>query len=479
MSLKNKAIRGVAWSVLDKLINQLGFICVTLYLAKVIGPEAFGLVGMLTIFMLLAESVVNNGFSQALVQRSHSLTEADSSTIFYVSLLWSVAIYAVLYTAAPLIANFYQEPELVQISRLLFVIIIINSLTVVARAKLIIRVDFKSQGIATFVATLISSAVAIYLASKSYGYWAFVWLLLIKALLQNIGFWFFCRWLPKLRFSRDSFKSLFKFGSNLMLAGFISTLVNNLYVAMIGRYFNATSVGYFTQATNLTNLLVQLISSTLQGVTYPLLTSIKEQQDRLVSLYRQLIAVTMLVSLPALVGFSAVADSFVLFFMGEEWGPAIPIIQVLCFARAITPISSINMNILNAVGRSDLFLKVDLSKLPMTVFALFISIPYGIQAVAWAMLTTSCIAYFINSYYPGKLYGFGAWSQLKVAKNYIFSATIMFLVVHHVDFDKVLVDLILSTLLGMVIYFGLLAILKDAMFRKIFLEIKGELKVRC
>jgi O-antigen/teichoic acid export membrane protein len=455
------------WSIIDKLINQLGFLAVTLYIANIIGPEAFGLIGMLTIFMLLAESAVNTGFSQALVQRSHSLTEADSSTIFYANLIWGVAIYMVLYLLAPLIANFYQEPELIEIARLLFVIIIINSLAVVARAKLLIKVDFKSQTIAAFVATLISSLVAIYLASNNYGYWAFVWLLLIRALLQNIGLWFFCRWYPKLTFSRDSFRSLFKFGSNLMLAGFVATLVNNLYVAMIGRYFNATNVGYFTQATNLTNFLVSFISSTLQGVTYPLLTSIKDQRDRLVSLYKKLIAITMLVSLPALFGFAAVSDSFVLLFLGEDWLPTVPIIQILCFARAITPISAINMSILNAVGRSDLFLKVDLSKLPMTLVALLISVPHGIQAVAWAMLTTSCIAYFINAYYPGKLFGFGAWKQLKIAKNYIISAAIMFIFVRLIELELVWLDLVVGIVVGALIYFCLLWLLRDTMVSEI------------
>ena len=430
---------------------------------------------MLTIFMLLAESVVNNGFSQALVQRSHLLTDADASTIFYVNMVWGITIYATLYFSAPLIADFYQAPELIEIARLLFLIVIINSLAVVARAQLLIKVDFRSQAIAGLVATVISSSVAIYLALHGYGYWSFVWLLLLKALLQNICLWLFCRWYPKLVFSGDSFRSLFKFGSNLMLAGLVATLVNNLYVALIGRYFNATNVGYFTQATNLTNFLSGFISSTLQGVTYPLLTSIKEQQVRLVSLYKQLIAITMLAALPTLVGFAAVADSFVLLFLGEEWLHAVPIIQVLCFARAITPISSINMNILNAVGRSDLFLRVDLSKLPMTLGALFISVPFGIQAVAWAMLTTSFISYFINAYYPGKLFGFGAWDQLKVAKNYIVSAAIMFIVVRLVAFDSLWLDLVVGIMLGALVYILLLWVLRDVMLKRVVAEVLGKL----
>ena len=271
MSLRSQAFRGFAWSISDKLINQLGYLGVTIFIARLIGPESFGFIGMLTIFMLLAESVVSSGFSQALVQRSQELTEEDASTIFYVNLGWGIAMYLLLYFTAPLIASFYNQPLLIDISRILFIIVIINSLTVVARAKLTINIDFKSQAIASTFATLLSAVIGIYLAVEGYGYWSLVWLLITKSIFNSAGLWFFCRWIPKLIFSIQSFKMLFKFGSNLMLAGLVATFVNNLYVALVGRYFNATQVGYFTQATNLSNYLSGFISSTLQGVTYPVM----------------------------------------------------------------------------------------------------------------------------------------------------------------------------------------------------------------
>lgn len=463
MSLKQQAIKGFAWSLADKLINQLGYLLVTIFLARLIGPESFGLIGMLTIFMLLAENVINGGFSAALVQRSQQLTKADESTVFYINMAWGMAMYVLLYATAPLIAQFYKEPQLVDISRVLFVIVIINSFAVVVRAKLTINIDFKSQAIAGTIATLLSSAAGIYLALNGYGYWALVWLLVLKAVFNTLCIWFFCRWWPQLLFNIESFKKLFKFGSNLMIAGFVATFVNNLYIALIGRYFSATQVGYFTQATNLSNYLYQMLSSTLQGVTYPILTSIKEDRERLVSIYKQLISITMLMSLPMLVGLAAVSHEFVLLFLGEEWLPAVPVLTALCFARAITPISAINMNILNAIGRSDLFLKVDLSKLPLTLGALILAVPYGIEAVAWSMVVTSAIAFFINAYFPGKLFGFGGWAQLKAATKYIFAATIMYVTVKWLHFyiDLWLL-LILKVVIGVVVYFFVLLFLRDA-----------------
>ena len=462
MSLKQKAILGFAWSLADKLINQLGYLVVTIYLARLIGPESFGLIGMLTIFMLLAESVISNGFTAALVQRSKQVTAEDESTVFYINMVWGVAMYVLLYFSAPFIAQFYKVPQLIDISRLLFVVIIINSLAVVVRAKLTINIDFKSQTIASTIATLLSAIVGIYLAQLGYDYWAFVWMLVVKSALNMVFIWLFCRWWPQLLFSMESFRHLFKFGSNLMIAGFVATFVNNLYIALIGRYFNATQVGYFTQANNLSNNLYQMLSATLQGVTYPILTSVKEERERLVSIYKQLISITMLVSLPLLVGLAAVSHEVVLLFLGEEWLPVVSVLSTLCFARAITPISAINMSILNAIGRSDLFLKVDLSKLPMTLAALIFSVPYGVEAVAWSMVATSAIAFFINAYFPGKLFGFGGWSQLKAAIKYIIAAVIMYVMVKWLQIEAVLwLVLVAKILLGLLLYPLLLVIMRD------------------
>ncbi|MBW3226017.1 lipopolysaccharide biosynthesis protein [Marinobacter adhaerens] len=463
-NLKKKFVSGIAWNIVDKLISQFGFLIVTLYLAKLIGPESFGLIGMLTIFMLLAESVVSSGFSQALVQRSADLTADDASTIFYVNLVYGLTIYGLLYFAAPLIAEFYGEAALTDISRLLFLIIIINSLAVVVRAQLTIRIDFRSQAIAGAFATVISSSIGLYLAISGYDYWSLVWMLILRSLVQTVSLWFFTRWLPSLVFNFDSFKSLFGFGSNLMLAGLVSTLVNNLYIALVGKYFNAASVGYFTQATNLTNFLSKFISSTMQGVSYPILTSIKQDSERLTAVFRKTLQLTMFISLPALVGFAAVARDFVELFLGSQWLPAVPIIQILCFARAITPISIVNMNILNAIGRSDLYLKVDLVKLPLTVGTLLVSVNFGVESVAIAVLINVLMSFLINSYFPGKLFGFGALNQLKAAKSYLLAAGVMFIVVKFVGFSGDWYWLPINIGVGAVVYFGVLLLFRDDVF---------------
>ncbi len=470
-SLKSKTIKGIAWSLTDKLINQLGFLAVSVYIAAKIGPESFGLIGMLTIFMLLAQSIVSSGFSQALIQKSHDMTESDASTVFYINLFWATAIYILLYVCAPFIANFYNQELLINISRVLFLVIPINAMSVVVRAKLTIKLDFKSQTLTSIIATFSSSILAIYLVNTGFDYWAIVYMLLSKSIIMTTMLWFFCKWLPTSAFSYKSFKTLFKFGSNLMIAGLVATFVNNLYIALIGKYFNATNVGYFTQATNLSNALSTFISSTLQGVTYPVMTSVQKDRQRLIDIYKQLISITMLVSLPMLVGFAAIANIVVTLFLGEKWIAVVPILVALSFARSITPISSINLNILNAIGRSDLYLKIDLSKLPLTLGALFLALPYGMETLAWSMTFTSAVAFFINAYYPYKLFGFGAIQQLKVAVNYIIASMIMFFIIYIINFEPTYLNLIFSIILGIMIYIGCLFLLKDKFFLKILNEI--------
>ena len=328
MSLRNKAFKGMAWSVIDKLVNQLGVLLVMIYLARILGPHSFGLIGMLSVFLLIAQSLVDSGFSQALIQRSKYVTDRDASTVFYVNVSIGCLLYLVLYVSSPAIAAFYREPLLIDIARVLFLVLIINSLAVVTRAKLIIKIDFKSQAIAGTASTIIGAAVAIIMAENGYGYWALVALMLVRATVLNIMLWWFCHWLPSLVFCTASFKRLFGFGSKLLVAGVVATTVNNLYALLIGRYFGPTDVGYFTQAQNLTNNLSGLITSVFQGVTYPVMTSVNDDIPRMVSIYKRLVQVTMVVTLPFMVGFAAIADDFTRLFLGEEWLAIVPVLII-------------------------------------------------------------------------------------------------------------------------------------------------------
>lgn len=473
MDVNTQAIRAFGWSLSDKLINQLGHLALTIYIARLIGPESFGFIGILTVFMLLADGVISGGFTNALIQRSQQLTEEDASTVFWINLAWGIFIYLTLYMTAPLIANFYHQLELIEISRVLFLIIIINSFAVVARAKLMINLDFKSQAIANTYATFFSSIIAVFMINYGYNYWALVWLMVSKALVCSLFICWYGRWVPQWAFSRNSFELLFGFGSKLMLAGFVATLVSNLYVVIIGRYFNVAQVGYFTQATNLSNYLSQFISSTLQGVTYPIMTSMKEDQENLIKTYKHSISITLLISLPIMLGFSAIANDVVVLFLGDKWLPTAPLLVALCIARTVTPISTINMNILNAIGRSDLFLKVDLSKLPLILGSIFIALPYGVEGLGWVIILTSYISFFINAWFPGRIFGYGGLAQLRDAIPYIIASAFMSIIVSVIPLDASIINLFIKVISGALIYTITLLAMREYWVNKLFNNLKN------
>lgn len=461
MSIKKKLFHGFFWSFSDNIINKLGMFIISIYLANQLGPSAFGLIGMLTIFILLSDSLIDSGFSQALVQRSHRVTESELSTVFIVNITLSIFIYVILYCVSPYIAQFYNQPELESISKILFLVIVINSFSVVARAKLIINIDFKSITKANFLANIFGGGIAFLFLHKDYGYWSLVAMTLTKSFIVTTSLLFYGKWTPKLMFCKEDFNKLFSFGSRLLIAGLVATGINNLCTILIGRYFNTQQVGYYTQSANLTNTLSGVILSVLQGVTYPIMTEISNDREKLIYIYSRLLKITMIVTFPVMFGFITIAGTFTKLFLGNEWLPIVPIIISLSLARVITPISSVNMNILNAIGRSDLFLKVDISKLPITLLSVFIGIPFGILGIAIANVTTTFIFFFINTYYPGKLFGFGALKQIKLAFKPLLSAIIMVFIIYFIKLDNLWLELIMKITIGFTIYLLSLYLLKD------------------
>ncbi|MCC4816392.1 lipopolysaccharide biosynthesis protein [Vibrio lentus] len=451
-SLKKLAFKGVMWSLFDKVINQLGNILLLIYLSRILSPTDFGLIAMLAVFLAIAQSLVDSGFSQALIQRSKKVTEKDLSTVFYVNLVISVFIYIILFIFSPVISDFFQQPELINLSRVLFVVIILNSIALVPRTKLIIEVDFRTQSIINAISMIVTTILTVYMVKKGYGYWSLVGMNIIKSLTNAILLIMLSKWYPKWLFSIRSFTSLFSFGSNLLIAGVLSTVVQNFYLILIGRYFNVVQVGYFQQGYNYTNMLASTISSVTQGVTYPIMTSIQEDKERLVNIYEKVMGVITLITFPLFIGFAAISREFVIIFLGEKWIPIIPIIIILSFSRLITPISSLNLTILNARGRSDLFLKTDLSKLPMTIASLFIAIPYGIVGVAIAQLVTTFISFFINSYYPGKLFGYGWKEQLWQLCPIFIISLVMYFTVNLIELDDIAIQMCVKIAAGTFTY---------------------------
>lgn len=452
-SLKSKAAKGIAWSAFGTFSSQGISFVIGIILARILMPADYGLIGMLAVLFAVSQLVVDSGFSNALIQKIDR-TETDFSTIFYINLLASLIIYLILFFTAPLIAQFYKAPELTLLTRILSLNIIIGSFAIVQQARLKIILDFKTPAIITMLSVGISGVLGLFMAYSGYGVWALVAQSLCLSAVKTILLFIFNKWWPKLVFNIDSLKQLFKFSSNLLVAGLVATIVNNMYAILIGKLFSPKDVGFYTRARQFPELLSGTISNILQGVTYPILASLQNDRERMVSVYGRLMRITVFFVMPSLTLFALLAEPFIRLLLTEKWMPVVPLIQWLCFARMITPISALNMNILNAIGRSDLFLKVDMSKLPIVLVTMAITVPFGIEIVVIGNFFTSFVSFFINAYYPGKLFGFGPLRQVKEMATVIIANLIMTIIVlgitRFVPGD--LMKLITGTILGIFTY---------------------------
>lgn len=427
-SLKSKAAKGMVWSAFGTFSSQGISFVIGIILARILTPSDYGLIGMLAIFFAFSNMIIEGGFANALIQKIDR-TESDFSTIFYFNLLVSGVLYIILFGTSPLIARFYNTPELNLLTRILSLNLLIGSITIVQQVRLKILFDFKSLALITLISVVFSGIFGVALAYLDFGVWALVAQNLSSVLIKTLLLFYFNKWYPKFIFSYQSLKQLFGFSSKLLVAGLVSTVVNNLYSILIGKIFSPKEVGFYTRARQYPELLSNTITNILQGVTYPILTSLQNERERMVSVYGRLMRVTVFFVIPFLTLFAILAEPFVRFLLTDKWMPIVPLIKWLCFARMITPISALNMNILNAIGRSDLFLKVDLSKLPIFILTIAVTVPLGINIVVIGNFFTSLISFFINAYYPGKLFGFGAYRQIKEMLTVLLATVLMAVIV--------------------------------------------------
>ena len=323
-------------------------------MARILTPADYGIVGMLAIFIAVSQSLVDSGFSQALI-RKQDRSEIDNSTVFYFNIAVGIVLYLLLFFCAPLIADFYNEPLLVPVTRTIGLSVVFNSLAVVQRALLTVKLDFKTQAKASFVGAVISGAIGISLAYTGFGVWAIVWQQISNLVIITILLWIFSKWKPIWVYSWKSFRELFNFGSKLLASGLLNTIFNNLYLIVIGKFFKASDLGYYTRAHQFTDFASSNITGIFQRVTYPVLSTIQNDDDRLADVYRRLLRTSAFIIFPFMTGMAAVAKPMILSFLTKEWLFSAVLIQILCFSQMWYPVHAINLNLLQVKGRSDLF----------------------------------------------------------------------------------------------------------------------------
>lgn len=452
-SLKSKAKKGIIWSAIDKFAVQIGQFVVSVLLARILMPEDFGLMGMLAIFIALSQTFIESGLGVGLIQRQDR-NDVDFSTLFVFNLVVSGFFYLLLFFSAPFIASFFGQPQLTNLTRILGLSLIVNAFAIVQRTKLAIAVDFKSIAKSNVMGMLAGGLFGVMAAINGYGVWSLVFQVLGAALASCLGLWFLGNWWPSVAFSKKSFASLFGYGSKLLVAGLYAQLLNNIYNICLGKFYPAASLGYYTRAKTFADLSAGTIVGVLQQATFPILAEVHQDKERLVSIYGRMIRMSAFFSIPIMTLIALLAKPIVILLLTEKWIMLIPFLQWMVFARIFYPMSALNMNLLNAVGRSDLFLKVDLSKLPLTVLAMAITIPLGLKAIIIGHVVTTTLFFFMNAYLPGKFYGYGPFRQLKdMLPFFVATAGMAILVIVVTRFvDNLVLQLFLGGVVGMISY---------------------------
>ena len=468
-SLKNKTVKGTIWSTLERFSVQGIQFIVMIIMARILTPEDYGLVGMLAIFIAVSQSLIDSGFSQALI-RKQDRSEIDNSTVFYFNIGVGAILYLILFFSAPFIASFYNEPQLVPITRIIGLSLVFNSLVVVQRALLTINLDFKTQAKASFVGVIISGAIGITMAYTGFGVWAIVWQQISNLAAVTVLLWILSRWKPTWAYSWKSFRELFSFGSKLLASGLLDTIFRNLYLIVIGKFFKASDLGYYTRAHQFTDFASSNITGIIQRVTYPVLCTIQDDDARLSDVYRRLLRTSAFIIFPLMTGMAAVARPMVISFLTEKWLFSAVLIQILCFSQMWYPVHAINLNLLQVKGRSDLFLKLEIIKKALTVIVLCITLPMGLIPLCIGTIFSSIIGLIINTYYTGKLIHLGFFKQMKdLLPTLLLSLAvggIVYITITYIPLNS-WIALSVGVIEGILMYMGLAKILRFSEFNEL------------
>jgi len=462
MSLKQKTIKGLTWSFIDNFSNQGIVFLVGIILARLLSPKEYGLIGMITIFIAISQSFIDSGFSDALIQKKEC-SEDDYTTVFYFNLAIGIIFYVLLFFAAGVISNFYNEEKLLLLVRVLGVNLIINSFGVIQRTLRTKTLNFKLQAKISVVSSSFSGILGIGMAYWGCGVWSLVGKTIAQNLCSVVLFWLSSNWKSRGSFSFSSLKELFGFGSRLLLSGLLNTAYKNSYYLIIGKYYSASELGFYTRAEQFKNLPSKNFTGIIQRVTYPVLSSIQDEPQKLKEGYKKLIKSSMLISSILMLGMAAVAPTMILVLIGQKWLPAAVYLQLLCFAAIFYPLHVLNLNMLAVQGRSDLFLRLEIIKKILAVPTIIIGIILGIKIMIIGMIANSLIAYYLNSYWSGKFIGYSMSEQVKdIMPSFLLSAftgLIVFItgiVLHAVP----LVMLIAQITFGAAMFLGICELLK-------------------
>ncbi|MCY0970997.1 lipopolysaccharide biosynthesis protein [Chryseobacterium wangxinyae] len=454
VSLKAEAISGLFWTYSQQFGVQAIQFGVSLILARLISPEEFGLIGMITIFISLGSILFDGGLTSSLI-RTQAVEDIDYSTVFIFNIIASFIIYLIIFLCAPLISAFFKQTLLTDILRVYSLTFIISSFASVQNTKLTKELKFKILAISALPGIIVGSFVGIVLALQDFGVWALVYSFLVQALITTITLWIISKWKPSLQFSKNKFKQHFLYGSKLTMSGILDVVFTNIYQVIIGKFYTPAQVGFYTRANTLMMLPVGNISSALNKVVFPLFSQLQDDLPRLRNLYKRIMIAVIFVVSPIIVVMAVLAKPLITLLFGDKWLPVVPIFQIIAVTGILYPLHLYNLLILQIRGKSGLFLKLEIAKKILMVLVIAATITSGLDVLLWGLVVFSFLALLINTYYAGIELNYSGIQQMQdIFPIFVLSAAmglVIFSIEYFFDLNNLL-QVIIGFLVGTFFY---------------------------
>jgi len=450
---KNSITSNFLWRFAERFGAQGVTFIVTIILARLLDPAVYGIIVLVTVFVSIMQVFVDSGLGSALIQKKNA-DDVDFSTVFYFNVVICLGLYALMFFAAPFIASFYEMPELTPVVRVLSLTLIISGVKNVQQAYISKNMLFKRFFFATLGGTIGAAVVGILMAYMGYGVWALVAQTLFNQAMNTLILWITVKWRPKKLFSWQKLKGLFSYGWKLLVSAILDTLYNNLRQLIIGKMYTSNDLAFYNKGDQFPGLIVTNINSSIDSVLLPTMSSVQDEREKVKAMTRRAIKTSSYIMWPLMIGLAVCAEPFVRLLLTEKWMACVPYLRIFCFTYALYPIHTANLNAIKALGRSDLYLKLEIIKKVFGLAVIVASMWFGVMMMAYSVIFIAVVSSMINALPNKKLLNYSYWEQIKDILPSMVLAVLMGAVVYCVKFLGLsdILSLLIQIPLGAIIY---------------------------
>lgn len=470
---KMQIITSLLWKFIERIGTQGIQFIVMIILARFLLPEDFGLIVVVTVFITIATVITQSGFNTALIQ-AKKIDEIDLSSVFYLNLFIATILYIILFILSPFIAAFFEQPQLKLILRILSISLFFGAFSAIQHTIIARNMQFKKLFVSSLSGVVISGVIGIIMAYSNLGVWSLVTQQLLFHLIMTVTLWYTVKWKPQLSFSMERLGRLFSFGWKLLLSSLIDTIYSNIKSLIIGKLFSPSILGFYSRGEQFPSTLINNINGSILSVMFPALSSQQDNVKRMKEMMRRAIVTSSFIVFPMMIGLAVIAEPLINVLLTEKWLPAVPFLQIFCAIYALWPIHTANLQAINALGRSDVYLKLEIIKKILGILILIVTIPYGVYAIAIGSIVSGIISSFLNAYPNIILLNYSIKEQFIDICPSLLISLIMGAVIYTIRWIGLsdIATISMQVIFGIILYIGLAKLLRLEIYNYLFLTMK-------